>query len=81
MSDPGRQQFTWPFPGIPRPDEDDEALFGIPPPTIDDPVSDTFCLVVVDVCEVDHLSLKTNKRQRFVLEEDDASWLQQEVNP
>jgi len=85
MSDPGRQQFTWPFPGIPRPDEDkdDKALFGIPAPTFDDPVSDTFCLVVVDVCEVDHLSLKTNKRQRFEkkVDEEEDKWLQHEVNP
>jgi hypothetical protein len=35
------------------------------------------------VCEVDHLSLKTNKRQRFEkkVDEEEDKWLQHEVNP
>ena len=81
MSDPGRQQFTWPTPGIPRLEENGEA--SQPPMALgkDDPVADPFCLCFMDVSAVDHLELKSNVRRKFSFDGDSNTWLQTEVNP
>lgn len=79
MSDPGRQQFLWPEPGLPRPEGEDAALFGKPAPGKDDPVADPFCLCVLDVHEVDLLCLKTNERRSY--KRDGETWTESFVNP
>lgn len=87
MSDPGRQQFTWPTPGIPRLEENSEAST-IPgttsqslPPSKDDPVADPFCLCFMDVSAVDHLELRSNVRRKFSFDGVSNTWLETEVNP
>lgn len=82
MSDPGRQQFLWPHPGEPR--GEDASVFKPEPPTGEDPVVDTFCLVCLTVEEVDHLSLAKNVRHRYVRGEGSEAgeaWQVQNVNP
>lgn len=59
MSDHGRQQFTWPQGGEPRAAV---AAFSAPPPPADGPPADAFCLVYMDVDEVDHVLLRSNER-------------------
>lgn len=81
MSDPGRQQFLWPYPGLVRPETEDDALFKPTPPGQEDPVADSFCLCIVDVEEVDHLQLKTNERRLYKLKEDGETWDETYVNP
>jgi PPOX class probable FMN-dependent enzyme len=94
MSDPGRQQFTWPFPGFPRATgEEDEAAFNGSPPSKDDPVADPFCLCFIQVEEVDLLNLKSNERKKFVIKpgneeigesrgiERVVEWIESNVNP
>jgi pyridoxamine 5'-phosphate oxidase len=92
MSDPGRQQFTWPSPGVPRATgEEDEAAFATAPPSKDDPVADPFCLCFIEVEEVDLLNLKSNERKKFVINsgggdgsrslETAVEWIESNVNP
>ena len=88
ISDPGRQQFTWPSPGLPRATgEEDAAAFAVAPPSKDDPVADAFCLCFIDVEEVDLLNLKTNERRSFSKSgaegerEDGSCWVETMVNP
>lgn len=95
MSDPGRQQFTWPTPGLPRglplgPGTEEEGggekqEFSAAAPSKDDPVADPFCLCCIHVEEVDHLDLKKNERWRYVAVtsggEGDISWIEENVNP
>lgn len=64
MSDPGRQQFLWPTPGVPRTAEQDESEYNAKDhPQKDAPVAPNFCLCCVYVVHVDHLNLKTNERR------------------
>ena len=79
MSDPGRQQFLWPYPGGAR-EEGDESLFHTAAPQKDDPVADDFSLCILDVTDVDHLCLKTNKRYMYT-KVDDGRWESRYVNP
>lgn len=88
MSDPGRQQFLWPHPGLPRivDDINDSSdaqghSFDAAPPSKDDPVANPFCLCIVDVTEVDHLNLKSNERRRWTLETNSQEWVEEYVNP
>ena len=86
MSDNARQQFLWPHPGLPRPDiPENDALFEVPAPTAEEPVGDNFCLLVLEPSEVDHLSLKQNKRWRYRKAEGGgeggAGWTEEYLNP
>lgn len=82
MSDPGRQQFTWPHPGLPRATgEEDEAAFAEAPPSKDEPVADPFCLCFIEVEEVDLLDLKSNQRRTFRRGEQGGEWEETSVNP
>ena len=86
MSDNARQQFLWPHPGLPRPDDpESDALFEVPAPTAEEPVGDNFCLLVLEPSEVDHLSLKQNKRWRYRKAEGGgeggAGWTEEYLNP
>ena len=49
MSDNGRQQFLWPHPGVPRPDDpESDELFEVPAPSAEDSVGENFCLLVLE---------------------------------
>ncbi|GAB4815297.1 hypothetical protein N2152v2_002343 [Parachlorella kessleri] len=83
MSDPGRQQFGWPQPGLDR--GEDDSIFKPQAPTADDPVTDTFCLVFMDVEGVDHLELAANQRHVYSKQQggrgSEAEWVIRNVNP
>lgn len=84
MSDVGRQQFGWPDPGVDR--GEDSSVFKPQAPTKDDPVADAFCLVYMDVEEVDHLELSQNQRHTYRKQQQqegdgDPSWVVRNVNP
>ncbi len=89
MSDPGRQQFTWPTPGLPRATgEEDADAFSTAPPSQSDPVADPFCLCFVEVEAVDFVDLKSNRRRTFLRtgggmggEAAAGKWTESEVNP
>ena len=84
ISDNGRQQFLWPHPGVPRPDDpESDELFDVPAPSAEEPVGENFCLLVLEPDVVDHLSLKQNKRWRYRKGggEGGAGWTEEYLNP
>jgi PPOX class probable FMN-dependent enzyme len=89
MSPNGRAQFLWPEPGFPQLDEKGEKgekshkqTFEVDEALVNDArnAADNFCLVVMDVDEVDHLSLRSNRRYVHVRDEN-GQWGVTEVNP
>ena len=89
MSPNGRAQFLWPEPGFPQLDEKGEKgekshkqTFEVDEALVNDArnAADNFCLVVMDVDEVDHLSLRSNRRYVHVRDEN-GQWGFTEVNP
>lgn len=88
MSDPGRQQFLWPHPGIERLGLDEEQYKTKQYPGKDSPVSPEFCLCCVHAQQVDHLNLKGNERLHDTRNDDSHSnsnnemtWKTIRVNP
>lgn len=83
MSPGGRAQFAWPVPGFPRLDDENPDAFDIPEELISDPnaVLENFCLVVMRVDEVDHLSLRKNRRWHHTRKGGTDEWETVEVNP
>lgn len=90
MSDAGRIQFLWPEPRQPRLSalegaEEGADPFSPPAPPADGPPAPDFCLVILKVDEVDHVQLKTNRRQVHVRAaasgSGSAAWTSEEVNP
>ena len=82
MSDPGRQQFLWPHPGLERSGMDEEQYRTKEYPGKDSPVAPDFCLCCVHVLRVDHLSLKTNERFEYSRDATQySSWTTARVNP
>ncbi|KAK9823447.1 hypothetical protein WJX72_002831 [[Myrmecia] bisecta] len=81
MSTSGRSWFTWPKPGLPRgPDEQ----FQIEPPGPEEPPLPSFCLVIMDVMEVDHLELRSSIRHSYSSQLDsdgERLWHEEDVNP
>lgn len=81
MSDPGRQQFFWPHPGLER-SGDEEPYTTKEYPGKDSPVSPEFCLCCVHTLRVDHLNLKANERFEYSRHNiSDNSWTKIRVNP
>lgn len=88
MSPAGRAQFAWPTPGFPQLEEGqvrpgtNKQTFDVAEEVTADgsPAHDNFCLVVMDVKEVDHLSLRSNRRYVHVKDEG-GEWATTEVNP
>ena len=87
MSPNGRAQFLWPEPGFPQLDENDGPKSHKQTFEVDDAATrdaknaaENFCLVVMDVDEVDHLSLRSNRRYVHVRDEN-GEWGVTEVNP
>uniref|UniRef100_A0A061QXV9 Pyridoxamine 5-phosphate oxidase n=3 Tax=Tetraselmis sp. GSL018 TaxID=582737 RepID=A0A061QXV9_9CHLO len=84
LSGAGRAQFSWPHPGLPRPEPEDKSPYDVPCPSTDDPASSNFSLAVLDPSQVDYLHLKKNVRKLFRLSVDGAgarSWAEEELNP
>ncbi len=79
LSDAGRLQFAWPHPGQSRVNE--PAAFEPPPPDPTQPLP-TFCLLLLDPVQVDHLELrgKPQNRRVYCLGEN-QEWSNQEINP
>lgn len=91
MSPNGRAQFLWPEPGFPQLDENANGAraeksrkqtFEVDEAATRDAknAAENFCLVVMDVNEVDHLSLRSNRRYVHVRDEN-GEWGVTEVNP
>ena len=91
MSPNGRAQFLWPEPGFPQLDENENGAraeksrkqtFEVDEAATSDAknAAENFCLVVMDVNEVDHLSLRSNRRYVHVRDEN-GEWGVTEVNP
>ncbi|WP_071515128.1 Npun_F5749 family FMN-dependent PPOX-type flavoprotein [Geitlerinema sp. PCC 9228] len=83
ISDPARNQFTWPHPGSDRNSTPPEA-FENTAPDATKPL-DNFCLLLLDPIKVDYLLLRGEPQNRYIyeLEETEASleWQMREVNP
>lgn len=78
LSDSGRSQFVWPHPGKPRTSA--EAFGAIAPNPSFPP--DSFCLLLLDPHQVDHLELRGNPQDRTVYQRiPDDTWTTQAVNP
>jgi PPOX class probable FMN-dependent enzyme len=88
MSPNGRAQFLWPTPGFPQLDErvgksgSHKQTFEVDEALINDSrnAAENFCLVIMDVDEVDHLSLRSNRRYVHVKDKR-GDWGVTEVNP
>ena len=93
MSPNGRAQFLWPEPGFPQLDANEnengaraekshKQTFEVDEAATRDAknAAENFCLVVMDVNEVDHLSLRSNRRYVHVRDEN-GEWGVTEVNP
>mgnify|MGYP001983414058 CR=1 FL=1 len=89
MSPAGRAQFAWPTPGFPQLEEGavrpgtNKQTFDVPEDVVADgsDANDNFCLVVMRVEEVDHLSLRSNRRFTHVKVKETGEWVTTEVNP
>ncbi|MGG6294141.1 Npun_F5749 family FMN-dependent PPOX-type flavoprotein [Leptolyngbya sp. AN02str] len=77
LSDNARVQFAWPHPRAPR---TDDADFAPPPPNPLEPLG-TFCLLLLDPVEVDHLELRGEPQQRVHFCREADQWTTTEVNP
>ena len=86
MSPNGRAQFLWPTPGFPQMDDDgkkpSKQTFDVDDAAVHDAknAADNFCLVIMDVDEVDHLSLLSNRRYVHI-KDGNGDWGCTEVNP
>ncbi len=79
LSDAGRLQFAWPHPGQSRVNE--QTAFEPPPPDPTQPLP-TFCLLLLDPVQVDHLELRGEPQNRRVYcLNDNQQWSNQEINP
>lgn len=76
LSPNARAQFMWPHPGLPR--EDNESVYDVPGPPDGEPAAENFCMVVLSVSEVEYISLKGNKRIRFLPAKE--GWSEQSLN-
>jgi pyridoxamine 5'-phosphate oxidase len=75
LSEAARQQFTWPDPGQPQLEGAD---FCQPSPA--EP-PDWFCLLLLQIDQVDHLNLRADPQQRSSFQRRADSWTQVNLNP
>lgn len=79
LSDAARQQFTWPEPGQPL--SDHQENFSLPTPSEKKPFP-PFVLLLFTPKKVDHLELRSQPHQRIIYYLDDKKmWMTQAVNP
>lgn len=83
LSPAARDQFSWPHPGLPLPEEaPSEAAEETPGPH--QPPLAPFCLVILEPWNVDYLSLRGNRRIKFARDgtvEGGVVWSETSVNP
>jgi len=78
LSDAARTQFAWADPGKPRSPEDG---FNPSPPDPTIPLA-TFCLLLLDPTQVDHLELRGEPQNRYRYSKDSQqTWSVESVNP
>ena len=85
LSDAARIQFAWPEPKQSRSDSGSDSGFEPPPPDPLEPL-DSFCLLLLNPVEVDHLELRGEPQARWLYRapdpsESDQDWLVASVNP
>lgn len=78
LSDAARLQFAWPDPGEPRANSD---AFQPPPPNVTEALP-SFCLLLLDPVQVDHLELRGEPQNRWLYKIDGScNWFAQAINP
>ncbi|MFE1747855.1 Npun_F5749 family FMN-dependent PPOX-type flavoprotein [Coleofasciculus sp. H7-2] len=78
LSDAARLQFTWPHPGESRADV---STFSLPSPDPEKPL-ESFCLLLLEPVQVDHLELRGDPQNRWLYRLDSSqAWSTQAVNP
>ncbi len=77
LSDAARSQFAWAYPGKVR--QGDE-MFNVTAPNRTEPLPH-FCLLLLDVYQVDHLELRGNPQNRYRYSLVKSSWSVEEINP
>jgi pyridoxamine 5'-phosphate oxidase len=77
LSDNARSQFAWPDP---RADRADSEAFAPHPVDSQQPL-DSFCVLLLEPVEVDHLELRGEPQNRSVYRLEAAGWKMRSVNP
>lgn len=77
LSDAARTQFAWAHPGKPQSNKDG---FEVAVPDVTTPLP-TFCLLLLDPHEVDHLELRGEPQNRWLHQYDGSGWSTQALNP
>lgn len=78
ISDAARLQFAWPDSGQPR---SDAAAFMPPPPDPEKPL-ESFCLLLLEPIQVDHLELRGEPQNRYIYRcNEQQEWSMESVNP
>jgi PPOX class probable FMN-dependent enzyme len=77
LNDATRALFVWPTPGAPRGDCDVDFVQAVP---ADDPIPDSFELLILSPAEIDHLELSPFPFRRTRYRADNA-WQPEERNP
>jgi pyridoxamine 5'-phosphate oxidase len=76
LSDSARLQFVWPQPRQPRAES---GFTPDPPDPLDPPAS--FCLLLLDPVQVDHLELRGDPQNRSLYRYQEDAWTVEAVNP
>ena len=78
LPDTSRQQFTWPATGTPRVSD---VFLTLPPPDSQTPLA-SFCVLLLDAVEVDHLELAAPPPPHWHYRRgDDGNWSMAATNP
>lgn len=77
LSDNARTQFVWPDPGEAR---SPQSAFKVSPPD-PSPPPDTFCLLLLEPDQVDHLELRGDPQHRTHYRYQDDTWTMANLNP
>ncbi|WP_414528571.1 Npun_F5749 family FMN-dependent PPOX-type flavoprotein [Nodularia chucula] len=79
LSDAARLQFAWPHPSQPRVNE--PGAFAPSAPNSAQPLP-TFCLLLLEPLEIDHLELRGEPQNRRLYSvNEQQEWVSQEINP
>lgn len=86
LSPAAREQFAWPHPGLPLPEEattEHAETHKEDTPGPHQPPLAPFCLVILEPWNVDYLSLRGNRRIKFACDgqEGGVVWSETRVNP
>lgn len=78
LSDGGRSQFAWAYPGQPKTEPLQQTV-----PNPDNPLPN-FCLLLLEPTQVDHLELRGDPQNRYLYSRKESElkdWSMEEVNP